>query len=90
MRKLISTGPVPNTDTKIKILEEAKTLIEVNGIEDCVLEMSKPTPVGGASWTVTSKTELDKNYIGYRGFMTYGVVCERLERLKGGKSTDHY
>ncbi len=81
-KKILSTAYPGNINTKIKILEEAKKLIEANGIEDYVLELSQPCVLGGATYIVTSKKELDKNYVGYRGFMIYDRVCKRLEDSK--------
>ncbi len=83
MRESIYSGPVPSYwKEKTEIFKKAKNLIEDNGIAGLVLELSQPTCVGGATYTVTSKKELDRKYIGYRGFLTYAQICERISEFE--------
>lgn len=75
-------GPGPGREGKIRIFHRAKRLIKAKGLADHVLELSQPTPVGGITYTVSPTAELDKKYIGYRGFLTYEDVCKRLKRMQ--------
>jgi len=82
MRQEIYTGPViVDKDKRLKVYLKAKALIEEHGIEDHVIELSQPHCMGGATFVLTPKTELDKEYIGYRGFMDYERLCERIARI---------
>ncbi len=69
-------------EEKIKVYKTAKELIEKHGIEDYVLELSQLSCMGGTGYVVTHTDELDKKYVGYRGFMTYDQVCEKLDGMK--------
>jgi len=66
----------------IDIYEQAKNLIEKKGIEDYVLELRQISCMGGAAYEVTHKDELDKEYVGYKGFYDYDGLCERIKHLK--------
>jgi hypothetical protein len=66
---------------ELEILVQAKELIEKCGKNDYVLEMSQPCVMGGETLTLTSRTELDKGYIGYRGFMDYQSLCQEIVRM---------
>jgi hypothetical protein len=69
-------------EEKIKVYKTAKELIEKHGIEDYVLEISQLSCMGGAEYIVTHTSELDKKYIGYRGFLTYDKIREKLDKMK--------
>jgi hypothetical protein len=72
----------PDISEKIEIFKKAKNLIEKHGIDDYVLENRQMTCMGGIRYVVTSKAELDKKYVGYKGFYTYEQLCERIEQYK--------
>lgn len=83
MRKVLYTGQMLDVKDQLKIFVKAEKIIRKNkGIDDLVLELSQPCVLGGTSYEITSKVELDKTYIGYRGFMTYDNVNERIEEIK--------
>ena len=87
MRQEIYTGPViVDKEKRLKICLKAKALIEKQGIEDYIIELSQPHCMGGATFVLTSKTELDKSYIGYRGFMDYKRLCEQIARISENTS----
>ncbi len=84
MRKKLYSGPIIRNidrDKELELLVKAKELIEEHGRDDYVVEMSQPHCMGGETLAVTSRTELDKEYIGYRGFMDYEKVCEEIARI---------
>lgn len=68
-------------EEKIKVYKTAKELIEKHGIEKYVLELFQLSCMGGTGYVVTHTDELDKKYIGYRGFLAYDKICARLEEL---------
>ncbi len=79
-RMRLYTGPSPSRETIIRIYRKAKRLIKTRAGH--VLELSQPTPLGGITYTVSPTGELDKKYIGYKGFFTFEEVCKKLERLQ--------
>lgn len=84
MRALIYTGRVIRTKDpqQLELYLKAKEMIEHNGIDDYVLEMSQPHCMGGETLILTSKKELDKEYIGYRGYLDYHKLCKAIEHLR--------
>ncbi len=82
MRKRLYSGPIIQDKKKeLEVLVEAKELIEEQGKDDYVIEMRQPHCMGGETLVLTSRTELDKEYIGYRGFMDYERICEKITRI---------
>jgi len=81
-RKYLYDGPLIVDKRKtLDIFRNARDLIEKLGQDNYVLEMSQPHAMGGASYVLTSRDELDKDYIGYKGFMDYEKLCERIKQL---------
>ncbi len=72
----------PDISEKIEIFKKAKELIEKHGIDNYVLENRQMTTMGGIRYVVTSKAELDKKYIGYRGFFIYEKICKDIEQYE--------
>ena len=79
MRKELYAGVVLDKNKKLELLLQAKKLIEENGIDDYVVEMRQPHCMGGEELVVTSIEELDKDYIGYRGFIDYKNLLEKIK-----------
>lgn len=69
-------------EDEITVFENAKKLIKEKGIKKYVLELRQLSCMGGAGYVVTPSKDLDKEYIGYRGFLTYHQVCEELDKMK--------
>jgi hypothetical protein len=69
-------------ENEIKVFEKAKKLIQEKGTKNYVLELRQLSCMGGAGYVVTPQKNLDKTYVGYRGFLTYHQVCEELDRMK--------
>lgn len=67
---------------ELAVFEKAKELMEKHGERDYVLEIRQATPVGGTRYVLTHKAELDKQYVGYRGFIPYSTVCQEIEAKK--------
>ena len=81
-RKELYSGQILNDREDLLVLRQAQKLLEKLGINDHVLELSQPTVIGGVTYRVTSYPELDKEYIGYRGYMTYELICKHIEELQ--------
>ena len=69
-------------DEELKVFEKAKELMEKHGKKEYVVEIRQPTCMGGIRYVFTHKSELDKGYIGYRGFIPYSTVCQEIEAKK--------
>ena len=83
MRKRLYSGVHLNLEKEIEIYKKAQKIIQENkGVDDLVLELSQPCVMGGVSYDLTSRKELRKDYIGYKGFLTYEVIEKHLKQLK--------
>lgn len=69
-------------DEELKVFEKAKELMEKHGNRDYVVEIRQATCMGGIRYVLTHQDELDKGYIGYRGFIPYSTVCQEIEAKK--------
>jgi hypothetical protein len=78
------SGPVIcNNEKTLKIFEKAEMIIRKNReINDLVLELSQPHVMGGSTYNISSKMHLRRDYIGYRGFLTYEEILDHIKKLK--------
>ncbi len=81
---ILYSGPVICNDEKtLKIFEKAEMIIRKNReINDLVLELSQPHVMGGSTYNISSKRHLRRDYIGYRGFLTYEEILDHIKKLK--------